>query len=211
MLEFTLDFILVFLTILFFISGLLKLFSQKQFNNTLKALRIIPKRYISLLGVVLPITEIFLAILIIFGSRWSMIMGLITSFFLLSIFNVVSLYLIRQDQVNIKCSCFGPFSHSTFDRELIIRNACLSILVLFVLLVFAFDLIKVQPRTFNNLLPIVFPVIGAYLVYALSRYFLTHNDYFYLPNSYDQEELLRLAQMLNRYKNRKLDRVGGTE
>lgn len=211
MLEFALDFILVFLASLFFISGFLKLVSQKQFSNTLQALGIIPQKYISLLGVVLPITEILLAILIMLGSRWSMIVGLITSFFLLSVFNVVTLHLIRQGQVNIKCSCFGPFSHSTFDRELIIRNACLSILVLFVLMAPAFDLIKIESRTFNNLLPILFPVIGAYPVYALSRYFLTHRDYFYLPSSYPQEELLKLAQTLNSYKNRKLDRVGGSE
>lgn len=167
---------LILLACVFLASGVSKIFARQQFTSTLQQLNLISNSFIHPLSVTLPILEIAVAIVIFWGN---MRIGILTGTILLSIFIGVTGVAIRNGRTNVECSCFGPFSHQAFGPEIIVQNTALLILGIFVLVISFISPGGLSLGMSNRIdLPILFPALAIFPIYALSKHFLTNRRYY---------------------------------
>ena len=183
---------LVLLAYIFLASGVSKVLAHQQFVSTLQQLGLVSNSFIQPLSVLVPILEIGVAIAIVWGNAR---IGILAGIILLSIFISVTAVAIRLGRTNIECSCFGPFSRQAFGPGIIVQNAALSILGIFVLAICSLPSGGLSLVTSNRTsLPVLFPALAIFPIYALSKHFLSNRRY-YQKNSHispvlDQTEVV---------------------
>ncbi len=171
-----------FLSCALTISGSSKFLARRQFTATLQQLEFVPKPFVPILSVLIPSLELSVSAWIVIGDIRS---GALIIAVILILFSIVTAYVIRSGRLSIECYCFGPFTRSTFGPSLILRNIGLTLVAVFV---FAYSSIfrETTNNIYNNynILPVLFPVISVFPIYALAKFFLTNQDFFQYPSSF---------------------------
>lgn len=107
------------LSCLLLLSGISKLLSPQGFLAALQA-NPISRRFVSLLAIIILISELELALGLLFDDSWSLPISFLGAFLLLSIFTIWLARVYKQ-KLDIQCGCFGN-SPSSIKRSDIIRN-----------------------------------------------------------------------------------------
>jgi Methylamine utilisation protein MauE len=138
-----LSIITIFLSSLFFVSSIPKIFNMRHFINLVIQYEVVPKPVAILYAILLPITEVCAAILILKEDK--LVVGLLALLVILFTFKwAVSTNIKRKK--DIACGCHGKFLDSKVDKFTLVK---IYILLLSVCTLLAFNFLKPISLTFS--------------------------------------------------------------
>jgi uncharacterized membrane protein YphA (DoxX/SURF4 family) len=115
-------------------AGTAKLANWREFIEVVRNYQLLPARASTLMGYLLPITELIIGITLVFGLFTSLSLLIALSLFLM-FGSAVAINLIRG-RSDISCGCFGPGQGHKLTWNLVTRNAMLAGLAALAWLIF---------------------------------------------------------------------------
>lgn len=111
-------------SIIFLSSGILKLYFNRNFQESLESFEIIPENYITIVTIVVPVIELMIGGFIIL-NKWVKSIVKFSIYLLIFFTSILLLKIYEGSEIN--CSCFGPISGGNVDEISIVRNFLLII------------------------------------------------------------------------------------
>ena len=118
----------------FIMAGSAKFLNRHQFQSTLRILPFVPSWGVGPLSIALPLVEVVAGGMLVSGVALFSSVAAAVIVLLAALFVVVSGWAVTHEHRDVSCACFGPLAPATLGPGVMVRNALLTALALFVLL-----------------------------------------------------------------------------
>lgn len=116
----------ILIAVLLMAAGVSKLTNRKAFVQVVRNFRLLPENLVGSVGLMIPIVEVVLSLLLILGllQAWSLI-GAASLFILFGVAVAINIF---RGRINISCGCFGRSRNQSLTWSLVLRNVVLAAL-----------------------------------------------------------------------------------